>query len=112
MENPNRKLFNVLAYIGILWLVPLLAAKDDESCRFNANQGLVLFISEIAVNIVNIIMSILLDLIGIGIISLLWSIIVWAASVALFVFAIIGVVNAFKGEDKELPIIGSIKILK
>lgn len=112
MENPNRKLFNVLAYINILWLVPLLAAKDDESCRFNANQGLVLFIAEIALGVINVIMGIVLGLIDVWVISLLWNLVSWAAGVALFVFAIIGIINAAQGNDKELPLIGSIKILK
>ena len=37
----NNKVMSILAYIGILVLVPIFAAKDSKAARFNANQGLV-----------------------------------------------------------------------
>lgn len=45
-EDVNgNKVFGILAYIGILFLVPLFAAKDSQYARFHTNQGLVLFIA-------------------------------------------------------------------
>lgn len=87
----ENKIFAILAYIGILWLVGLLAAKDSKFARFHVNQGIVLFIAAL--------------LSVIPIIGWIWSMVV-------FVFAIIGIVNAATGKAKELPLIGGIKIIK
>ena len=47
-EDINQnKVMAVLAYIGILVLVPLLAAPNSKYARYHANQGLLLFIAEI-----------------------------------------------------------------
>ena len=94
----NNKIMAVLAYIGILFLVPLLAAKDSKFARFHANQGLVL--------LVGIASGILLWIPVIG-----WLISV-LLSIALLVFMILGIVNAAQGKAKELPLIGSIKIIQ
>ncbi len=104
MEN-DEKVFGVLAYIGILWLVPLLAGKTEFS-RFHANQGLVLFIAEIAVSIVAGIIT-LIPIIG-WIIGLL----LWAVDIFWLVLMIMGIINACQGQQKELPLIGKIRILK
>ena len=40
----QNKVMAVLAYIGPLVLVPILAAKDSKFAKFHANQGLTLFI--------------------------------------------------------------------
>ena len=107
----QNKAFGVLAYIGILVLVPILAAKDSQYARFHANQGLILFITEI---IVSVCMGVLTAILGIipflgviisGLISAILGII-------LFVFMILGIVNACSGEPKKLPIIGAITIIK
>ena len=87
----ENKIFAILAYIGILWLVGLLAAKDSKFARFHVNQGIVLFIAAL--------------LSVIPIIGWIWSMVV-------FVFAIIGIVNAATGKAKELPLIGGIRIIK
>lgn len=91
----NNKVFAILAYIGILFLVPLLAAKESKFARFHANQGLILFIVEIIVGILSFI-----PIIGL----LLW--------IATIVLAILGIVNAANGKAKELPLIGKFKLLK
>ena len=53
----SNKLMAAISYIWILFLVPLFAAKDDAFARFHANQGLVLFITNIALYIISIILS-------------------------------------------------------
>ena len=93
MEN-NNKLYNILAYFGILWLVGLIAAKDEPDVKFHVNQGIVLTIGWVAAGV--------LSFIFIGFIL----------DIVLFVFSIMGIVSAAKGEQKELPLIGKIKILK
>jgi len=98
MEN-NNKLYNILAYLGILFLVGLISAPNDPDVKFHVNQGIVLCLLELAIGIVSII-----PLIG-------W-VVGFAGSIFCLVLAIMGIMAASKGEHKELPLIGKIKILK
>ena len=108
-DAQQNKVMAVLAYIGILVLVPILAAPNSKFARFHANQGLVLFICEIivliAVGILDVIFA-SLDLWIIG--SILW----WIAWISFLVLAILGIVNAAKGKTEKLPVIGKFTILK
>lgn len=94
-----NKLMSIFSYVGILFLVPLLAAKNSKFARFHANQGLVLFICIVAVNLLRYI-----PYAG-GILGAVGSLIAFALSV-------FGIVNAVSGKAKELPVIGKIKLLK
>ena len=99
----GNKLLAAISYIGILFLVPLLAAKDDAFARYHANQGLVLFIANIAAAIAGFIL---------GFIPVIGIIVAWIIRIALFVLMILGIINALKGEMKPLPLIGGIEIIK
>ena len=107
-DAEDNKVMGILAYLGILVLVPILAAKESPFARFHANQGLVLFIAYIAVYIALKILSSILTYHFFFITSLLY----FALGIGTLVFMIIGIMNAAKGETKELPIIGKYKILK
>lgn len=85
----------VLSYIGILFLIPMLARKDSEFCRFHVNQGLILFIIEVIINIATMFIS------AVGILG-----------IVTFIFMILGIINCVKGEVKPLPLIGGIKLYK
>lgn len=99
-EDINKnKIFAILAYFGILVLVPIFAAKDSKFAKFHANQGLLLFIAEIAGSVISII-------------PILGTLVSFVVSIACFALAIIGIINAAKGEAKELPVIGKYEILK
>lgn len=107
------KVFALLAYLGILCLVPLLAKKDNKFAYFHAKQGLVLFIAEVVLFIIIIIVSVIFGIIG-GVIghgfgiltgllsSLLWLVIV-LGSLAL---SIIGIVQSLNGKYWEMPVLG------
>lgn len=99
----NNKVFAILAYFGILFVVPLLAAPQSKFARYHANQGCVLFILAFAWAIVTRIL-LFIPVLG-GIISALGSLVV----IALFV---IGIINAANGKAKELPVIGQFKLIK
>lgn len=93
------KLMGVLAYLGILVLIPLFAAKDSKFARFHVNQGLILFIC-----------SLVIFTIGKLIPGL--SAIIWILDLVVFVFAIIGIVNVVNGKTAELPLIGKFRIIQ
>ncbi|MDR1222577.1 MAG: hypothetical protein LBL07_06820 [Tannerella sp.] len=99
----DNKVMAILAYLGILVLVPIFAAKESPFARFHANQGILLFIVSIVFYIIYYIL-----LFTVPVIALIFSIL----SIGILILAIIGIINAAKGEMKELPIIGKYSILK
>ena len=110
----KNKVLSLFSYLGILFLIPLFAAKDSKFARFHTNQGLVLFLVDIVLYIVNTVLSVVLGIIPFigpiiaGILDLVFSL----AGILLFAWAIMGIVNAVTGKAKELPFIGKIRILK
>ena len=50
--SPNRSLMIVLAYLGILALIPLLAEKRDSEVQWHAKHGIVLLVAWIVVAVV------------------------------------------------------------
>ncbi len=107
----QNKMMAILAYLWLLFLVPLLAAPQSRFARFHANQGLVLFIFEAGASIVLTILGILFAFISPALsflTTILW-LLVWLPSIGLMV---LGIMNASGGRAKELPLIGKIKILK
>ena len=118
-QDPNQdiadnKVMAILAYFGLLVLVPIFAAKNSKFARFHANQGLVLLIFSVALSIVNsIITAVTASLLWRApIVALIINLIFAAAWIFLLVLAIMGIVNAASGKEKEIPLIGKIKILK
>ena len=99
----SNKFMAVLSYIGILWLIPMLAAKDSKFAQYHANQGLVLTIAGVLLSIACFIL-VLIPILG-------W-IIAPIAGLIPTVMMILGIVNACQGKAKELPVIGSYRILK
>ena len=112
----QNKIMAILSYICVcsipLFLIPLLAAKNSKFARFHTNQGLVLWIANIAVSIVMGIISFIIGLLGVELLSGLVSLISGLISIFFLVLMILGIVNAATGKAKELPIIGKIKLLK
>lgn len=106
----QNKVMGILSYIGILFLVPLFAAKNSSYSRFHANQGCVLCICEVAYGIVFAILSVFLAFIPI--IGWLAIMVLGLVNIVFFVFAILGIINACNGEAKKLPLIGNITIIK
>ena len=115
-DAQDNKVMAILAYFGPLVLVPILAAKESRFARYHANQGLILAIIEVVWSILFwIITSIIISSNPFIVLSFVWtliSIIQWAGLIFMAVLAIIGIINANKGEMKPLPVIGGISILK
>lgn len=96
----DGKVMSILAYIGILVLIPLFAEKNNPYVRFHVNQGFVLFILSIAASIVSTIFMF---------IPVFGAILVSLVSLAQVALMIIGIVNAATDSAKELPVIGKFK---
>jgi uncharacterized membrane protein len=87
-------LMAVLSYIGPLVIISYLSAKNDSFVNYHIRQGLVLLVIEVASWFLGHILWplwLLLQLVNLGIL----------------VLSIIGIINAAKGEEKEVPLVGS-----
>ena len=103
-DAQQNKAMGILAYIGPLVLVPIFGAKESKFARFHANQGLVLLIANAALSILGTILGLITWVLKLFL--------VWPFEVLCVVLCVLGIVAAAKGQCKELPIVGKIKILK
>lgn len=107
----NAKTWAVLAYLGVLCFLPLVAVPNSEYGRFHANQGLLLFLFSLVTGALNRILDKLvgwIPLVG----GLAVSIVSGLLGLAAVCMMVLGIYNAATGKAKELPLIGSIRLLK
>ncbi|EKE18564.1 MAG: hypothetical protein ACD_9C00294G0002 [uncultured bacterium] len=85
-DAKENKMWALLCYLGVLVVIPLLVKKDSKFVEFHTKQGLILLAG-------------------------------WALSILPFgpiiallviVLSIIGIINVFSGEMKNLPIVGEL----
>lgn len=106
-EVKQNKVMAVLAYLGILVLIPVLAGdKSSDYLKQHINQGLVLFVIDAVLEVIEKIVDHVILVGG----ALSWAVDV--ANFAFFIIAIMGIVSAAKGTRKLLPTIGNIRIFK
>jgi uncharacterized membrane protein len=105
-DAETNKVFGILAYIGPLCFVTLIVAKDSPYSKYHANQGLVLFLAEIATVIIT---GALVFIPFIGIVVYFLHLIL---SLVFLVASILGIINAAAGKCVPLPFIGGIKLVK
>ena len=89
-----------LSYLGILVLIPWLSHSEDRFTRYHANQGLVLLLMRLAVRLVGKILPIF------G-----WAVRLVGGLFGLYCI-LAGLVHVHDKEEKPLPIIGEIQLLK
>ena len=87
-------IMGVISYLWILFIIPLLAMRKDELVHFHAKQGLVLFLSSIAVSIFTVI-----PYVG------------WTVGpvlhLVLLVFWVIAIVHALLRKKWKMPLLGT-----
>lgn len=89
------KIHLVLAYFGILALIPMLTVKDSDYVQYHAKQGVVLAVGTFVVFFV---------MAFIPFVNLLTCIL----APAYFVVAIIGIMKALKGERWVIPVVSDL----
>ena len=95
----KNKIMAVFAYLGLLFLIPLFAAKGSPFARYHTNQGILLFIVQFVGSLC-------------GAIPFIGWFIAAAANIFGILLIVIGILNVIKGQAKELPLIGKYRILK
>lgn len=107
----KNRAFAILAYFGILFLVPLLAAPNSRFAKYHANQGMVLFLAASAAWLSSYVLGMMLIFIPFlgwflaGLIGL-------SVFVAFVALVITGIINAASGQCKPLPLIGHFELIK
>lgn len=89
----------VIAYLWILFLVPLLAKKDNKFAHYHAKQGMMLFIVWIVLFVITLALG------WVPVLGAVISVLVWIMLLVLFV---IGIINAATGKYAPLPIVGKV----
>lgn len=105
--SSNRTIMIVLAYLGLLALIPLLVEKDDREVQWHAKHGLVLLVAEVAVFIV---LSIFGTIVGhipvIGCLGALAGALLWfLLMIGILVVHVMCIVKGLNGERFTLPYI-------
>ena len=103
----DGKVMAIIAYLGILVFIPLLTQKTNRFVMFHVQQGLGLFIAWVVLWI----LFRFVDTIFANMISFSFcggSLIYLVVRLGLFILMILGIINASKGEMKELPVVGGL----
>ena len=87
------KIFAVLAYLGILCLIPLLLKKDNKFAYHHAKQGLILLLGWVALSILGFTPLIILA----PIVALVFCVI-----------GLIGIIQALQGKYWRCPVIADL----
>ncbi len=98
MKETNN-LVSASAYL--LFFIPLLVDGENSEYRFHANQGLILLILSVVVTT----LGSLIPIVG-------WFLILPVGGIFCFVLFIMGLINGFNGNMKELPLVGKFSIIK
>lgn len=87
----DKKVTGIVAYLSWIGLIIAFCAGDKEGAKFHLNQALVIFLFQLLA---------VVPFIG------------WIWSIFMLVCWFIGFIAACKGEEKEIPLLGKIKIIK
>ncbi len=87
-QSPSEE--KIWAAVSYLWILSLVARKNNPFVRFHASQGALLF----ALSIIFMLIP------GIG----------WLLNILIGIAAIIGIIKALQGEKWEIPVVGQFAI--
>jgi uncharacterized membrane protein len=97
-QNPgvaSKKNIGMAVVAYIIFFIPLLTeAKNDKFVKYHVKQGLVLFISGVAIWLIA------------NVIPVLGLLVAPILDIVLIVLLIMGIINAVNGVEKPLPLIG------
>lgn len=95
----DKKTTGIVAYITMIGWIIAFCAGDRQGAKLHLNQTLILWIANIVSSVISFI-------------PFIGPILSFVISIAVLVFWIMGLVSAIKDDDKPLPLIGGIEIIK
>ncbi len=106
MDNKTLSLVSYITLIG--WLIAFFSYKDQEKnslVSYHLRQSFGLMVGGLALMIVLGILITIVAFISAGLATVIY-LLAGLVNLGLFVLLIIGAINAYKGEEKPLPLIG------
>ena len=100
--SENRKIMIVLAYFGLLALIPLLVEKDDREVQWHAKHGLVLTVFEVGVFIGLQVLIMILGAISGGL-GCIFGLLVPVFILAVLIVHILCIVKGLNGQRFLIP---------
>ncbi len=117
-HGDSTKLYSVLSYIWILWMIGLFADKNNPRVKFHVNQGIILTIFQVALCLASAIFSTVMNALfihGSALLSvaapigtMLSGLVSFLAISLGLIFMILGIIHAVQGKEEPLPIIGKL----
>ncbi len=89
----ENKVLACLSYVGILFLIPLLAKKDSKFCQEHAKQGLVFFITGLALMVISMV-------------PVLGWIVGFFGWIVMLVVGLMAIIKTLQGEFWVIPVVG------
>lgn len=95
----NQRMICAAAYFGFFFFLPLILLPNSKQGKFHANQGLVLFITNILIGVFT------------GVLSAIFGDLIEIIAAVPPMLMVYGAVNAYRGNMTELPLIGKIRLI-
>ena len=109
----DAKTTGIVAYITWIGLVIAFVLGDREGGKFHLNQALVIWLAGTVLGVVTGILSILTAVPLLGwIVAALVGLISLVGGIFFFVCWLMGLVYAIQEQEKEVPVLGKIRLLK
>lgn len=97
----TKKSTDIIAYITLIgWLIAYFAGTREES-KFHLNQALVLTVANLIIMVLSNILS-----------GWIFGICFAVLNILMFVLWVIGLIAAIQGQEKPVPVLGEIQLLK
>lgn len=112
LEKRDGKLMSVLAYLGVLIVIPILAHRGNRFVKFHVNQGLVILLVRFGISLIIQVsqMVALQDFFGPMMAFSLIRTAFRLLHILLFMCAVFGIINAVQGKAVRVPVIGSLNL--
>jgi uncharacterized membrane protein len=101
--DTNRTIMLVLAYLGVLSLVPLLVERNDKEVLWHAKNGLVMFGAWVVLFMVDVFVISIVPLFG-----CFYSLFMPVVGLLYLILIAIGIVKAIHGERLVIPVLSDL----
>lgn len=106
-KSKKNKMYCLLSYVYIFWIVALFSERKDPKVRFHVNQGIILFvvISLIWISL-KVVCAVLLSISKVF--AIITSLLNLLFLIMIVTYISIGIYNVLKDREKKLPLFGGL----
>ena len=109
----KNRWYGVLSYLGIMFLIPFLCARNSAFAKYHCNQGIILYIFSTVLSLLsNVAVYGMSNLVlPDGLINI-YDTFTIALNLLIWILRILGIIHALRYEKKPLPVIGGFNLIK